>query len=100
MPGFPNLFVLSGPTTGLGHSSMVYMIESQVTYVMDALRHMDSHGAATVQVREDAAERFNAGRNSMLWPDSTWRFRQRTASFDPADFELTQGTPGNADGRE
>jgi cation diffusion facilitator CzcD-associated flavoprotein CzcO len=112
MPGFPNLFVLCGPNTGLGHSSMVYMIESQVTYVMDALRHMDAHGAATVQVREEAAERFNAdldermqgtvwntgcaswyldatGRNSMLWPDWTWRFRQRTASFDPTDFELT-----------
>jgi hypothetical protein len=37
------------------------------------------------------------GRNSMLWPDWTWRFRQRTASFDPADFTLTQRTPGNAD---
>ena len=42
MPGFPNLFLLLGPNTGLGHSSMVYMIESQVAYVMDALRHMDA----------------------------------------------------------
>jgi cation diffusion facilitator CzcD-associated flavoprotein CzcO len=120
MPGFPNLFLLLGPNTGLGHSSMVYMIESQVAYVMDALRHMDVQGADTVEVRAEAAERFNAdvdqrmqgtvwntgcaswyldvtGRNSMLWPDWTWRFRQRTASFDPADFELTQRTPGNAE---
>jgi hypothetical protein len=37
------------------------------------------------------------GRNSMLWPDWTWRFRQRTASFDPNDFKLTQRTPGKAD---
>ena len=113
MPGFPNLFVLCGPNTGLGHSSMVYMIESQVAYVMEALRYMDRHGADTVEVRADAAERFNAdldermqgtvwntgcaswyldrtGRNATLWPDWTWRFRRRTASFDPADFELTQ----------
>jgi cation diffusion facilitator CzcD-associated flavoprotein CzcO len=113
IPGFPNLFVLCGPNTGLGHSSMVYMIESQLAYVMGALRHMDRHGADTVQVREDAAARFNAdldermqgtvwntgcaswyldrtGHNSMLWPDWTWRFRQRTAHFDPADFELSQ----------
>ena len=113
MPGFPNLFVLLGPNTGLGHSSMVYMIESQVAYVLDALRYMDRHGADTVQVRADAAERYNAdidermdgtvwntgcaswyldetGRNATLWPDWTWRFRQRTAAFDPADFELTQ----------
>ena len=117
MPGFPNLFVLLGPNTGLGHSSMVYMIESQLAYVMDALRHMDRHGADTVEVRADAAERYNAdldermqgtvwntgcaswyldetGRNATLWPDWTWRFRQRTAHFDPADFELTQRTPG------
>ena len=50
----------SGPNTGLGHSSMVYMIESQVAYVLDALRYMDRHGADTVEVRADAAERYNA----------------------------------------
>jgi hypothetical protein len=73
---------------------------------------MNRHGADTVQVRADAAERYNAdidermdgtvwntgcascyldetGRNATLWPDWTWRFRQRTAAFDPADFELT-----------
>jgi cation diffusion facilitator CzcD-associated flavoprotein CzcO len=120
IPGFPNLFVLCGPNTGLGHSSMVYMIESQVAYVMDALRYMDRHGADTVQVREGAAERFNAdldermqgtvwntgcaswyldatGRNSMLWPDWTWRFRRRTSSFDPDDFELTHRTAGDTE---
>ena len=37
------------------------------------------------------------GRNSMLWPDWTWRFRQRTASFDPDDFELTQRTAGDVE---
>jgi hypothetical protein len=36
-------------------------------------------------------------RNSMPWPDWTWRFRQRTGSFDLADFELTQRKPGNAE---
>jgi cation diffusion facilitator CzcD-associated flavoprotein CzcO len=116
MPGFPNLFVLLGPNTGLGHSSMVYMIESQVAYVMDALRHMDRHGADTVEVRREAADRWNAdidermegtvwntgcsswylddtGRNATLWPDWTFAFRRRTARFDPADFEVTQRSP-------
>ncbi|MEO8689739.1 MAG: NAD(P)/FAD-dependent oxidoreductase [Solirubrobacteraceae bacterium] len=120
VPGFPNLFVLLGPNTGLGHSSMVYMIESQVAYVMDALRYMARHGADTVQVRAEVAARSNAdldermastvwntgcaswyvddtGRNATLWPDWTWRFRQRTASFDPADFELTQRARGAAE---
>ena len=49
MPGFPNLFLLLGPNTGLGHTSMVYMIESQVAYVMDALRDMDATRRRTVR---------------------------------------------------
>ena len=110
--GFPNLFMLLGPNTGLGHSSMIYMIESQLAHVMDALRVMRDHGAHTVEVREDVAERFNqtvdrqlegtvwntgcaswylddTGRNATLWPDWTFRFRKRTARFDPSEYELT-----------
>jgi cation diffusion facilitator CzcD-associated flavoprotein CzcO len=109
--GFPNLFIMLGPNTGLGHSSMVYMIESQLAYVVGALREMRSRGARTVEVRPEAQERFNAevhqrmqgtvwstgcqswyldseGRNPTLWPDWTWRFRQRTARFDPAEYVL------------
>jgi cation diffusion facilitator CzcD-associated flavoprotein CzcO len=111
IPGFPNFFMLLGPNTGLGHSSMVYMIESQVAYVLDALRVMDEHAAEAAEVRADTVESFNdrleaqlagtvwntgcaswylddTGRNATLWPDWTWRFRQRTARFDPAEYEL------------
>jgi cation diffusion facilitator CzcD-associated flavoprotein CzcO len=111
IPGFPNLFLLLGPNTGLGHSSMVYMIESQIAYVMAALRAMDERDAATVEVREEAAREFNqavdrrmqgtvwntgcaswylddTGRNATLWPDWTWRFRQRTAHFDAEHYLL------------
>jgi cation diffusion facilitator CzcD-associated flavoprotein CzcO len=111
VPGFPNLFILLGPNTGLGHSSMVYMIESQLNFVISALREMRVRGARTVEVREDTLERFNAevhkrmettvwttgcrswyldaeGRNPTLWPDWTWRFRQRTARLDPAEYVL------------
>ncbi len=106
IPGFPNLFMLLGPNTGLGHSSMIYMIESQIEHVIDALAEMRRHDADTVEVREDAARAFNAeidkrlegtvwntgcaswylddtGRNATLWPDWTFRFRQRTAKFEP-----------------
>ena len=44
--GYPNLFFLVGPNTGLGHTSIVFMIESQIAYVLDALRTMRSRGAA------------------------------------------------------
>jgi cation diffusion facilitator CzcD-associated flavoprotein CzcO len=112
--GYPNLFLLLGPNTGLGHNSIVYMIESQLAHVMDALRTMRERGAETVEVRPEAAERFNSvlerkhvdtvwtsgcsswylddtGRNATIWPDWTWRFRQRTARFDPAEYTLSAG---------
>jgi cation diffusion facilitator CzcD-associated flavoprotein CzcO len=109
--GFPNLFFLLGPNTGLGHNSMVYMAESQIAYVMDALRTMRKRGAGAVEVRETAQAAFNAkvdarmgdtvwasgcaswyidetGRNSTLWPDWTWRFRRRTARFDAEAYDV------------
>ena len=49
---FPNMFFLVGPNTGLGHSSMVYMIESQIAYVADAIATMRRRGLRTVEVRE------------------------------------------------
>jgi hypothetical protein len=109
--GFPNLFLLLGPNTGLGHSSMVYMIESQIAYVLDALGTMQRERADAVDVREDVVASYNqtidddlsttvwntgcaswylddTGRNATLWPDWTWRFRQRTARFDAGNYEL------------
>jgi cation diffusion facilitator CzcD-associated flavoprotein CzcO len=114
--GFPNLFVLLGPNTGLGHSSMVYMIESQIAHVLDALRVMRERGAATAEVKPEVQEEYNreldakmedtvwntgcaswyidaSGRNATLWPDWTWRFRRRARRFDPAQHELRVAQP-------
>jgi cation diffusion facilitator CzcD-associated flavoprotein CzcO len=112
VPGFPNFFILLGPNTGLGHSSMVYMLESQLAFVTGALREMRQRNADTVEVRDEVVQRYNAeiqarlkntvwntgcqswyldaeGRNPTLWPDWTWRFRHVTARFDPAQYELS-----------
>ena len=51
--------MLIGPNTGLGHSSMVYMIESQTRYLLDALRTVDAAGAVAIDTRQDR-RRFNA----------------------------------------
>ncbi|MDX5299424.1 MAG: NAD(P)/FAD-dependent oxidoreductase, partial [Gammaproteobacteria bacterium] len=104
--GFPNLFMLMGPNTGLGHNSMVYMIESQIAYVLDALAHMRKHQWRSVDVRPDVQRDYNRkiqhqlqdtvwtgggcqswyinanGKNTTLWPGFTWQFRQRTQAFD------------------
>ena len=115
--GFPNLFLLLGPNTGLGHNSMVYMIESQLNHVVDALRVMRERGAAVAEVRPEVQQEYNreldarmagtvwstgcsswyldeTGRNATLWPDWTWRFRLRTRRFDPAQHTLRAATTG------
>ena len=115
IPGFPNLFMLLGPNTGLGHSSMVYMIESQVAHVIGALGEMRRRGAATAEVRPEAVRDFNdaidtrmedtvwstgcsswylddTGRNATLWPDWTFAFRRRAARFDASAYELGAGS--------
>ncbi|WP_051146673.1 flavin-containing monooxygenase [Marinobacter daepoensis] len=107
--GFPNFFMLMGPNTGLGHSSMVYMIESQVQYVLDAIKKMDHWGWKSVDVTADACGRYNAsiqarlgdsvwqtgckswyvnenGKNTTLWPGFTWQFRQQTRRFDAEQY--------------
>ncbi|MGH8868037.1 MAG: flavin-containing monooxygenase [Actinomycetes bacterium] len=112
--GFPNMFMLIGPNTGLGHSSMILMIEAQVAYVEDALRRMDADGLATVDVRPEVQASYNAalqqamqptvwlqggcaswyldasGRNTTIWPGSTWRFAGRTRRFDLASYCATR----------
>ena len=110
--GFPNLFMLVGPNTGLGHTSIILMIESQISYVMDALRTIDERRLATVEPRSEAQDAYNAalqaamegsvwteggcsswyldqhGANRVIWPGTTWGFRQATSRFDPAEYEL------------
>ena len=60
VPGFPNMFLLLGPNTGLGHSSMVLMIETQIEHVLQADQSaMDRRAASTIEVREEVYEEFN-----------------------------------------
>jgi cation diffusion facilitator CzcD-associated flavoprotein CzcO len=113
IPGFPNLFMLAGPNTGIGHTSLVVMIEAQLAYITDALATMEATGAASVEVRPTATDAWNAevqakaagtvwssggcaswyldaeGRNTTLWPDYTFRFIRRTRRFDAERYELT-----------
>jgi cation diffusion facilitator CzcD-associated flavoprotein CzcO len=110
--GFPNMFFLVGPNTGLGHNSIVFMIESQLNYMMEALQHLRRARADVLEVRAEVQEAFNDriqqrlqgtvwnsggcaswyldenGRNTTIWPGFTWPFRQETRHFEPADYTL------------
>jgi hypothetical protein len=113
--GFPNLFLIIGPNTGLGHSSMIFMMESQYNYIVDTLKTMTARNLAAVEVRGAAVSTFNEemqrklgrtvwstgcsswyldarGRNTTLWPDFTWQYRRRTRHFDADRYVLTRSS--------
>ncbi len=108
-PGFPNFFTILGPNTGLGHSSMILIIEAQIGYILKAIEHT---GQGTLDVREDAEARYNDeiaadlenmvwatscnswykaadGTIPTLWPHSTAQFRTLMAQPDFKDYEIT-----------
>jgi cation diffusion facilitator CzcD-associated flavoprotein CzcO len=114
--GFPNLFLLNGPNTGLGHTSVLLMIEAQLAYVGDALRTLRERGLRSVEVRREAQDAYNAelqrrlagtawasgcrswyldrnGRNTVIWPGFTFEFRRRTRRFDAASYRLEPAAP-------
>jgi cation diffusion facilitator CzcD-associated flavoprotein CzcO len=110
--GFPNLCLLAGPNTGLGHTSMIHMIESQLNYVLDYLATLDRTGAGALDARPAAQDRWcagveqrmagtvwstggcvswylnAAGRIPTLWPGSTLRFRRLSRRLDLAEYQL------------
>jgi len=103
--------MIVGPNTGLGHNSMVFMIESQIEYILGALQAMRRERAEAIEVRPLVEAQYNddlqgklkkaiwstggckswyldprTGKNTTLWPGFTWRFRQATAQFSIADY--------------
>ena len=110
--GFPNLFLLYGPNTNLGHSSIVFMLESQIHYVLQALKLLRRRGARALEVRADVQHRFNAGlqqklahsawggsctswyktesgRNTNNWPGFTFEYRWATRRLRADDYRLS-----------
>ena len=110
--GFPNLFFLLGPNTGLGHNSVMLMAEAQADYALQGLAELD-RGIASLEPRPDAQDRWNQkvqeatvgtvwvdggcaswyldrhGRNTTVWPSFAFKFRHALSHFDPAEYLLT-----------
>ncbi|MCW2599212.1 MAG: pyridine nucleotide-disulfide oxidoreductase family protein [Frankiales bacterium] len=110
--GFPNLFVLVGPNTGLGHNSIVLMIEAQVGHLVKVLEALEAGGFGAIEPRAEVQEAYNArlqqelrktvwnrggcqswyldghGRNTTLWPTFTFTFMRQLARFTAADYLL------------
>ena len=112
--GFPNLFLMLGPNTGLGHNSIVYMIESQIEYILGAIRKIRRSDLHALDVKQDQMLNFSdemqarsqqtvwtqggckswylddQGNNFSLWPGFTWQYRQRTNKFKLKDYHITR----------
>jgi cation diffusion facilitator CzcD-associated flavoprotein CzcO len=112
--GFPNLFFLLGPNTGLGHNSVVFMIESQVQHVLSCLRLLTEEKAESIEVRPSAQRKFNDrmqrrlnkavwseggckswyldehGVNRTLWPGFTFEYWARTRRARGRDYKLSR----------
>lgn len=110
--GFPNLFLLLGPNTGLGHNSMVFMIEAQTRYIAGCLDLLDRRGGRSLQVAPGVQRTFNQrlqnalagevwqkdnctswyldrnGVNRAAWPGWTWQYWLRTRRPRAAHYQV------------
>ena len=112
--GFPNFFMMLGPNTGLGHNSVILMIEAQVNYAMKCLKLMNRRRHKVMEVRAETQQRFvedvyrrmkrtvwqsggchswyqdqRTGEITTLWPGSVVSYLRRTRSVSASDYELT-----------
>ncbi|QKW38640.1 NAD(P)/FAD-dependent oxidoreductase [Actinomadura sp. NAK00032] len=114
IPGMPNFFMLLGPNTGLGHNSVVFMIEVQIQHVLNCLRLLQDAGGEVIEPRPEAARRFNdrlqkrlrravwneggcdswylddKGVNRTLWPGFTFEYWAGSRKADPAEYIVTR----------
>jgi len=105
VPNFPNLFILVGPNTGIGHTSALHIMESQMKYIMETLKAMRINHWKTVEIKEDVEIAYNdkiqkqlaktvwqiggckswyqteSGKNTTLYPTYSFVFRKATSKF-------------------
>lgn len=116
VPGFPNFFMISGPNTGLGHNSVIFMFEAQIGHVLDCIKAMRQRGLRTIEVRAHVEADHNEalqrrlqrtvwatgcrswyldanGRNVTLWPGFTFDYWRQLRRVDWAAYR-TQAGPG------
>lgn len=116
--GFPNFFMMYGPNTNLGHNSIVYMIESQSNYILDAIQTTQQKSLLFTNIRADVQDKFNQyiqekmkktiwsqgctswyqtadGKNTNNWPGFSFEYRQRTRKFDLENYDQVALTTVN-----
>jgi hypothetical protein len=114
MAGFPNFFCTLGPFGAAGNQSAIFMLESQIAYIVDALQTLRARGARRVEVRQETQDAFVEemarrsadtvwltggcqsyyttpdGGNAGLYPNWSFEYRRRTKQFDAESYEVTR----------
>lgn len=111
--GFPNAFVLAGPNTGIGHTSLVVMIEAQFNYIMDAIKKVKQQDIKYIDVKQTVQTEFcqtmqdkmvgtawtsgcnswylsDSGKNFTIWPDFTFNYIRQTKKINLADYQIVK----------
>ena len=60
LPDFPNLFIVTGPNTGIGHTSALFIIEAQMNYILDCIHTLEAKGLHSIEVRAEAERSYTA----------------------------------------
>jgi len=116
--GFPNAFILAGPNTGIGHTSLVVMIEAQYNYVMDAITKIQQQDIKYIDVKESVQTEFcqsmqdkmvgtawtsgcnswylsDSGKNFTIWPDFTYNYIRQTKQINLMDYDVVSMSEDN-----
>lgn len=110
--GYPNYFMLVGPNTATGHTSVLLYAEAQIDYIIQCLRYLEQRGLSSFDVRPEVQSAYNEGlqerlersvwtsggckswyldadgKTSAMWPGYTWEYRRALSTFDAGDYEL------------
>ncbi|MCP4005082.1 MAG: NAD(P)/FAD-dependent oxidoreductase [bacterium] len=109
--GFPNWFIIMGPNTGPGHTSVLVYTEAQIRHALQAIRKMIAEDIKTVEVKQDVQDTYNTGlqkrmkhtvwtsgcsswylnedgSNHSLYPGLAFEYVLRVRNFKPADYQI------------
>lgn len=111
--GFPNWFIMMGPNTGPGHTSVLVYTEAQISHALQAIRKIKREGLRYADVRQDVQDRYNAGiqgrmkhmvwstgcnswylsddgSNHSLYPGFAAEYVARARTFKPSEYEIAR----------
>lgn len=112
-PGFPNLFIVTGPNTGIGHTSAIVVIEAQMNYIISSIKSLSANDNKVIEVKADAENRYtqhihkemaktvwkSGGCNSWyqsksghviaMFPGFSFTYQRWTKNFRPADHDFS-----------